>query len=85
MGYTLAFVSGFLLALLLTGGLLGTFTVFGVARYRQGEITAKMEAERAQIELRAALQRARRSADRARAETRQAEEKLRQLREGVAR
>jgi hypothetical protein len=55
VGWMVAFIGGFLLGSLLTGGVFGTYLLFGVSRY---QMEARMEADRAHEAMReAAMQR----------------------------
>lgn len=76
VGWMVAFIGGFLLGSLLTGGVFGTYLLFGASRY---QMDARREAERAMMEAamqRELLEQQRMDAEEAR---RKADERIREL------
>jgi 3-deoxy-D-manno-octulosonic-acid transferase len=81
VGWMVAFIGGFLLGSLLTGGVFGTYLLFGASRYREAEMMARMEAERAMMEAQRARMIAEEQEAKARAERDKVEEQLRKAEE----
>ena len=84
MSYAVVLIGGFLLGAMLTGGLFGTYLLFGSGRHRaMEEAMVQMEADRARLEAETARMMAEQQEQRARLEQHKAEERLRELEEAA--